>query len=63
MSNDRLTLAQACKELGIHRDTAYEWMRKGLLHYSQPGGRNGRIYITQQEIERIHRPMGGWAAK
>ncbi len=61
--SDRLTVAQACKELGIGRTTFYEWQRKGLIRYSQPGGRNSNVYVTRQEIERLHRQQGGWAVK
>jgi excisionase family DNA binding protein len=48
---DRLTIAQLCKELGISRSTFYEWRAKGRAPrcIKLP---NGQIRIRRAEFER-----------
>ena len=48
---DRLTIAQLCKELGISRSTFYEWRAKGRAPrcIKLP---NGEIRIRRTEFER-----------
>ena len=48
---DRLTIAQLCKELGISRSTFYEWRAKGRAPrcIKLP---NGQIRIRRTEFER-----------
>ena len=48
---DRLTLAQLCRELGISRSTFYEWRAKGRAPrcIKLP---NGQIRIRRAEFER-----------
>jgi excisionase family DNA binding protein len=48
---DRLTIAQLCKELGISRSTFYEWRVKGRAPrcIKLP---NGQIRIRRAEFER-----------
>ena len=49
--DDRLTIAQLCKELGISRSTFYEWRAKGRAPrcIKLP---NGQIRIRRAEFER-----------
>jgi excisionase family DNA binding protein len=48
---DRLTIAQLCKELGVSRSTFYEWRAKGRAPrcIKLP---NGQIRIRRAEFER-----------
>ena len=48
---DRLTIAQLCKELGISRSTFYEWRAKGRAPrcIKLPNGEI-RIPITEYEL-------------
>lgn len=48
---DRLSIAQLCKELGISRSTFYEWHAKGRAPrcIKLP---NGQIRIRRAEFER-----------
>ena len=48
---DRLTIAQLCKELGISRSTFYEWRAKGRAPrcIKLP---NGQIRIRRAEFDR-----------
>ena len=48
---DRLTITQLCKELGISRSTFYEWRAKGRAPrcIKLP---NGEIRIRRTEFER-----------
>jgi excisionase family DNA binding protein len=50
-SQDRLTIAQLCNELGISRSTFYEWRAKGRAPrcIKLP---NGQIRIRRAEFER-----------
>jgi excisionase family DNA binding protein len=50
-SEDRLTIAQLCEELGISRSTFYEWRAKGRAPrcIKLP---NGQIRIRRAEFER-----------
>ena len=50
-TQDRLTIAQLCNELGISRSTFYEWRAKGRAPrcIKLP---NGEIRIRRTEFER-----------
>jgi excisionase family DNA binding protein len=42
--------AKACK---CSTSTIYGWIRRRLIPFSQPGGRNGKILIPRDAVERI----------
>ncbi|MET9019247.1 helix-turn-helix domain-containing protein [Actinopolymorpha sp. NPDC004070] len=50
-SNERLTVAEFCKELGVSRSTFYEWRKKarGPRCIRLP---NGELRIRRSELER-----------
>lgn len=51
-----LTISEAAKELGIHRDTLRKWANKGTVpHYKLPG--SGYNRFSREQIEDIKREM------
>lgn len=43
-----LTIPKAAKELGISKDTIYEWVKKGrLASYKQPGKKGKRVFRNE----------------
>jgi excisionase family DNA binding protein len=51
---EMLTIVAAARELGVHRDTVYDWIRKGRLKaVERPAVERARWRIPRSEIERL----------
>ena len=52
MSDDRISLTDAAKRLGVSRVTAWRWAREGKLKAQKIGG---RAYTTLVDIEEFRK--------
>ena len=52
------SVEDAAKACNCSTSTMYAWIRKKLIPFSQPGGRNGKILIPQDAVERIMNQPG-----
>jgi excisionase family DNA binding protein len=50
-----LTVAEAARELGVHKDTIHRWVAEGALPALQPGGPQHAIRIDRADLKGTRR--------
>ena len=55
MTEERLSLQEAARQLGVSRVTIWRWAKDGKFHAFRFGGRN---YTTQAAIDAFRRQQG-----
>lgn len=47
------TVNDIVKELGVTRVTVVRWIKEGKINTSQPHGKKGKYFISEDEFDRI----------
>lgn len=60
MTDPLLTPREVARRLGLHRETVYQWMRKGVIRYVEigRGTTRPRKRIAESEVARQLREPG-----
>lgn len=55
MEKGGLTYKQVAERYGVHENTVYKWVKKGLL---KPSRFVGRVFFTEQELKNFEKKAG-----
>jgi excisionase family DNA binding protein len=55
-AKEGLTIAAAARELGVHRQTIYNWIRAGKLPVTRFGPTGGIVRVHPDDLEEMRNP-------